>query len=376
MKKALFRFFTISWCLTSFITNGQVDRRLIEEVKIDSKMLKETRPVLISKPTAYDESTDSYFVIYVLDGNLNTPFTAGICELLYQSGFPKMMVVGIPNTNRARDLTPSADEHDAIAGGGADNFLLFLEKELLPYVDQNFRTHAFKVLIGHSWGGLFAVHTFSQKPEIFNGYIAITPTIIHNDYRHAEALKNRLRSAVGTDRPFFFSVGQEPGAEGDGVFNMRDWFEDNAPLNMNWEFQFYRRENHSTTPLIATIDGLRFIFSDLVIPNELVAKEGLHYLIRYYVGLKQKYGVEIKIPQRVMMNYGYALMEENRNDEAIDLFEHFSTVWPASLIPYDALSYIYESQGDKKEAIRYIKKTLEVAPWYQEAKLRLAKLNQ
>ncbi|MEP1035541.1 alpha/beta hydrolase-fold protein [Ekhidna sp.] len=378
MKLTIFNKALILMLLSAPILNlnAQVDRRLIEEVKIESKILKETRPILISKPTGYDYSEDSYFVVYVLDGNINTAFTTGICELLYQSGYPKLLVVGIPNTNRARDLTPSSDNHDAISGGSADNFLSFLETELIPYVDGNYRTHDYRALIGHSWGGLFVSHAFSQNPKVFNGYIAITPTIVHNDFKHAQALKDRLRADKSLNNSFFFSVGHEPGEEGDGVFEMRDWFEENAPRSLKWDFAYYRKENHSTTPLIATIDGLRFIFSDLVLDDNLVKEKGFQFVKDYYASLEKKYGIPIKIPQRVMMTYGYELMNLKRYDLAIEVFNHFEKIYPKILVSYDALAVIYEDQGKKKEAIKYLEKLLEVAPWYEDAKIRLDNLRK
>lgn len=352
---------------------AQVDRRLIEEIRLESKILSETRPILISKPTGYDRSSDSYFVVYVLDGNLNTAFTTGIAELLYQSGYPKLLIVGIPSTHRDRDLTPSPDSH-AISGGGADNFLSFLETELIPYVDENYRTHDFKVLIGHSLGGLFATHVLSQKPDAFDGYVAITPTIVHNNYKHAEALKERLRTDRNLDKSFFFSVAHEPNEEGDAVFLMWDWFQDMAPQSLKWDFKYYRNENHSTTPLVGTIDGLRFTFSDLVLDDKTAKEKGLPFIIEYYSSLKKKYGVDIKIPQRTMMNYGYDLMEENKDQEAIELFNHFAKIYPNIPVSYDALSIIYEKQGKTKEAIKNLEKLLEVTPWYESAKVRLEKL--
>ncbi|TFH66787.1 MAG: alpha/beta hydrolase [Gemmatimonadales bacterium] len=96
-----------------------------------------------------------------------------------------MIVVAIPNTgDRTRDLTPASETEHAGTGfptaGGADRFLGFLADELIPHIDSTYRTETFRVLVGHSIGGLFATHALLTRPDLFRGYVAISPILWWN----------------------------------------------------------------------------------------------------------------------------------------------------------------------------------------------------
>ncbi len=94
----------------------------------------------------------------------------------------EVIIVGIPNTDRTRDLSPSKPSNAGATGapqfptaGGADNFLKFIETELMPEIEKRYRVTPYKMLAGHSLGGLFAVHAMVTKPDLFNSYIAVSP---------------------------------------------------------------------------------------------------------------------------------------------------------------------------------------------------------
>jgi len=88
---------------------------------------------------------------------------------------------------RARDLAPSIDTIWPIGkpypnAGGADNFLKFIQYELFPVVNNNYRINQDSVSIfGHSFGGLFAAYILFKQPELFKGYIISSPPIIWNN---------------------------------------------------------------------------------------------------------------------------------------------------------------------------------------------------
>ncbi|WP_461303884.1 alpha/beta hydrolase-fold protein [Aureisphaera sp.] len=347
--------------------------RKIDERKIYSNILDENRPILISKPNGYDQSKEKYFVVYVLDGNLNMYFTTGIAELLYQAGYPRLLIVGIPSTYRTRDLTPSKTE-EAPTGGGADNFMKFIENELMPYVNNNYRTHEYSVLIGHSYGGLFAAHVLEKNQDLFDAYIAITPTVVHDDFLISKRLNSKFNTINELAKTFFFSVGHEPGAEGDAVIELNEIFKKSAPANLNWKYKYYPGENHSTTPVIATIDGLRFVFKDLVPDEKLVEEIGFTKTLEYYENLEKRYAKKINIPQRVLMNYGYPLLDSENTEEAFKVFNYYKEAYPKNPVGYDGLAILYEKQRNLKMAIENLRIIMKIAPGYEDAESRLAKL--
>ncbi|NUM80787.1 alpha/beta hydrolase, partial [bacterium] len=148
--------------------------------QIRSKILNENREILISLPEGYSNNKKPYPVIYLLDAEEHFFHVAGIVEFLSsQKRIPPMILVGIPNTKRMRDLTPKT-ETDSLnkfsISGGANLFAEFLEKELLSFIEKNYRTCPYRILAGHSLGGLFAIHAWCAHTRLFNAYLAVSPS--------------------------------------------------------------------------------------------------------------------------------------------------------------------------------------------------------
>ncbi len=143
-----------------------------ETVSVQSELLGEDRSLMIFLPESYSSSSFSYPVLYLLDGDPEFLHTAGIVEFLASTDqIPELIVVGVTNTNRSRDLTPhSADEEEtAFWGevGGADQFRQFFREELIPFIDGHYRTVPYRIIRGQSFGGLFAIHDYmSREPDI------------------------------------------------------------------------------------------------------------------------------------------------------------------------------------------------------------------
>lgn len=160
-----------------------------ERAELRSNILKGARSLLVSKPDGYDAGTDRYPVLYLLDGETHFRYASGIVNFLAQNDrIPPMLVVGITSGDReqrTRDLTPpSTDEMDnrfAPGNGGASTFLAFMADELIPYVEKTYRTRPYRLLVGHSFGGLFAIYALATRPKLFNAYIAADPSIYWNN---------------------------------------------------------------------------------------------------------------------------------------------------------------------------------------------------
>jgi len=190
---------------------------------IKSNILQEDRPIIISLPIGYENNKDTYPVLYLLDGLGNIKHQVGTVELLTESGIvPPMIIVAIESLDRARDLTPSNAGEDNYIGtkagipqsGGAPEFLEFLEKELIPFVESNFRTHPYRLLEGHSFGGLFCTYTLMNKSELFNSFIVQAPALWWNKEEMTEQAKDFFKSNDSLDISAYFGAG---GAEGWGM---------------------------------------------------------------------------------------------------------------------------------------------------------------
>ncbi|MCK4826035.1 alpha/beta hydrolase, partial [bacterium] len=150
-------------------------------VKVYSQILNEERTIFVSLPDGYETAEKTYPVLYVLDAEGETLFPKCVLTVndLNAKGLaPEMIVVGIWNTARNRDMIPEAVSHRP-GSGGSENFLNFIKEELMPYIKQNYRTSGYSILYGMSNSALFAVYALLEKPETFNAFIASSPMIGH-----------------------------------------------------------------------------------------------------------------------------------------------------------------------------------------------------
>jgi uncharacterized protein len=168
MKKYI-KFLLLFTIISPTIGNSQeVSIKLGIRDSIPSDILKETRPLIISLPENYDTSDESYPVLYLLDGNETALLEAHVVTRKLQTN---MIIVAIANTDRDRDMMPLSTPTYEVASPGAENFLSFIEKELIPHIDKNYRTSGERTIRGKSLSGLFVMYAFLAKPELFSNYI-------------------------------------------------------------------------------------------------------------------------------------------------------------------------------------------------------------
>lgn len=131
-----------------------------------------------------------YIVAYVLDGDRSKFLeVSGIAQSMHSAfnlklQIPELIIVSTENTDRTRDFTPTnslnyLDREDITAfksSGKANNFMNFIEKELMPNINKDFRAVTQNMLIGHSMGGLFALNCLLENPNLFRYYLLIDPS--------------------------------------------------------------------------------------------------------------------------------------------------------------------------------------------------------
>ena len=149
--------------------------------RIVSARLGETREAWVSLPDRYDETSQKYPVLYMLDGEIN--FNSGVIGGLRQAALlgemPDFIVVGIVNTDRSKDIFPEVVTYDdgSKDGGRADAFLDFVGEELVPRVEKAYRTEPSRVLYGTSNTGFTAVYALFRSPRLADVYIAASATL-------------------------------------------------------------------------------------------------------------------------------------------------------------------------------------------------------
>lgn len=181
-----------------------------------SDILHETRTVNIYLPSGYSDSSATYPVIYLLDGSADEDFIhiVGIVQFLTMiEEMPKSIIVGISNVDRRRDFTfPTTiarDKKDYPTTGGSENFMTFIEKELQPFIQKNYKTNHDRSITGQSLGGLFATQLLIEKPELFDHYYIISPSLWWDNESLLSKAAGLLKSQSLKNKTIYISIGNE-----------------------------------------------------------------------------------------------------------------------------------------------------------------------
>lgn len=325
---------------------------------IRSEVLGEARPYWVYKPDGYDGSTEVYPVVYLLDGREHFHSTTGVVQFLAaQRRIPGLIVVAIPNTDdRVHDLSPPivTDTSSRFpTAGGADAFLRFLRDELVPVIDSAYRTAPYRIVIGHSIGGLFAIYAMLSRPELFDAAIAISPSLWWDDEAVVRLAGRILDGATAERRGFLYmTMGNEGGRMSAGVWSMARMLELNAPPTFRWSFDILEQEDHGSVPLRSTYSGLEKLFEGwrLEGAEQLVAERGLAPVDAHYARLSERFGYEIRTPESVINQIGYGLLSSRQLDAAISAFQANVKRYPLSANVHDSLGDAYAAAGDWERA--------------------------
>ncbi len=325
--------------------------------KVQSKILNEERTFWVRVPLDYQRSSEKYPAVYMLDGHIPQPsMMAGIIEQQSWGGqIPEMILVSIQNTNRSRDLTPTDDGGRGEVGGG-DRFLDFIEKEVIPIVEKQYRTHPYRIFAGHSLGGLTVVHALASRPETFNAYIAASPVLEYDkDFviKETEKLFSQKRELRKT---LFMAIGDEPEYKA-GWDKFQKLVKKEKPKDLDYEAKEFPEENHASVVLPAYYWGLRKVYEGWI-PGKIGP---LNELEDHYKKLSKRFGYTIFTPETMLNSIGYQLLQSGKNDEAIGVFRKNAENYPNSSNVFDSLAEAYERSGDKKRAKENYQKAYEIA---------------
>lgn len=288
MKNLILSIFTIFYSIVALaqadnkITIGTID-------SIQSEILNEQRKIWMYVPEGYKPgSKQRYPVVYLLDGDSHFYSVVGMIQQLSQVNgntiLPEMIVVGILNTDRTRDLTPTHIESDppimdsvsSTTSGGGEHFVSFLEKELMPHIDTAYPTQPYKMLIGHSFGGLTVINILANHTKLFNSYICIDPSMWWDKLNFLNSTKKILAGksfsgitlylGIANTMPDGMDIATVQKDTSDETKHIRAILDLDNTLKrkkqhgLHFESKFYANDDHGSTPLIAEYDGLRFIF--------------------------------------------------------------------------------------------------------------------
>jgi len=357
-----------------------------DTVQLQSKTLNEARTLLIAKPAEYDSGTDRYPVLYLLDGEEHFRYTAAIADFLAASDrIPAMLVVGIASGDdppkRTHDLTPPSssevDNRFSPGGGGADAFLSFLSGELLPYVDRTYRTRPYRLLAGHSFGGLFAIYALTTQPKLFGGYIAADPSLNWNNQAVVAQAEAFFSHTGSLQADLYITATDLSGKVPGEIARFNTALSKSVPAGFRWKFEWMPQEDHMSIPLPSIYRGLETIFEAwrLTDPVALFDQVGIEGIQRCFREAGERFGYpERRTPPFTVSLVVAALASAGRLEDASKVLLHDTNAYPPPWNQLDALARAYEKRGEMDQAVRYYRLSLEQNPGNDFARKKLAEL--
>lgn len=236
-----------------------------QSFELQSAVLGQTATVNVWLPAGYDAPGKRFPVLYLLDGAEDQDFQhiAGLAQVLALNGqYGEMIVIGVADRDRQHDLTfPSSDPRDlkdAPTSGGSAEFRRYIEAELQPAIDAKFKTSGRRVIMGESLAGLFVVETFLRQPKLFDGYIAISPSLWWDNGSLVKAAPDLLAVQASGARTLFLSIANEGPAM--RVDDLAAAIKAASPKDLTFYFDPLRDETHATIYHPAALDALRKLF--------------------------------------------------------------------------------------------------------------------
>jgi uncharacterized protein len=288
-----------------------------------SEILGEDRTILVRVPESYNRWTQRYPVLYMLDGELPL-FTshAGVITQLseWESRIPEMILVGIPNTDRPRDMLPKGIElpNGRIHGGGADAFLAFLTDELVPTIDSEFRTQPYRLLSGTSASGLAVAHALVTGMPGFSAFFASSPTV---GTCERELFGRAEMAGLGDETRKFLAIFSGD----DDMEGVQKDCEDFAELLSKVEanaldVRHWVHEDEGHCPFDGFRRSLLALYEHWT-PSDEIIESGLDGVQAHYEALSEQVGYTIELPVSAYESIAERMIDSDRADTAIELLQ-------------------------------------------------------
>ena len=368
-------FCTIFFIVTAFFSayadsfkENAVERHLpFQKIPIPSSVLNETVDIYVQLPFKYESEFNQnyrYPVLYTLDAPVGLPLVSGVLAPLngYNSA-PQMIIVGISTSNRGRDFTPTSDPNYEEHSGGADKYLTFIEQDVIPYIEKHYRTEKFRILSGHSYGGLLVSHSFHKRPNLFQAHFANSPSVFWESEKTVSDLIKFVKTNPMHKNFLYMNIGNEGNPESDspegvqmlsGIQKIeRELANLNTP-NLRYKFEYFREEPHQNTPIYGTIGALRGLYPQWSIPYE-TSVEGYESVLAHFKKLSTLYGYQIEPKSWQMYDEGIGQLSYLENPaEAIKYFSYNISQEPSEYSSRLHIVDAFVKLGKKQEALKHL----------------------
>ncbi len=348
---------------TPAVTIGEVS-------SLQSKVLDKTIPVSIHLPTDYNSSKNTYPVLYMLGSDYRARFAmlASTLDYMGEGQIPEMILIGIDLPQGNSILLPTRKNQDTTI---PDNYINFLETELLPHVDNNYRTAPFKVLYGGSNSGFFSVYTLLNNPLLFNSYFASSPSLMVTP----EALQQKIKSGplqnLSENRSLHIIYSDDEGLT-KHVAEFTSVLADHKPEGFTYKVDELKGQGH-----VPAMDFTLFLLALYPDFNPFTPSENLEPLdkvMHHFEGLSIRYGYEIQPPISLLFDLGFHNILSKDLVAAEKIFQYSLEIYPEGKESYLGMGLTFKAQGELESAKVMLEKALTIDPEFSLAQRWLQRL--
>jgi predicted alpha/beta superfamily hydrolase len=378
-------FFSLSPCFAQIKTKDIV---IGSSYSFIPKNIEGTIELSVHLPAGYEASTEKYPTLYLLDTDQDFVFGSAVADFLADNDrIPGLVVVGV---------------FLGKASGAPPALIAFLENELFPFVEKNYKVEPCRILYGHSARSFATLYILLNRPDFFYGYICAGFGLTSPPWTTAidlvklsetkisemKTLKKSLYFALGNEQPFF-----------PGVRKFMDILTAKAPKDLDWNYENMPNDDHFSNKLKTLYNGLEFVFKGWYPPVD-IAKAGPEAIKSHYDRLSDRLGFKTGIPQKAMyravMNwlayqnqvevalavvkglkekYSFdcgvkegdfifgagSAMNSSNFDDAIKIYSYLCNEHPQSPADFNGLGEVYEKIGKPEQAMRNYEKAVRLA---------------
>ena len=331
---------------------------------IQSDGLQESREIIVRTPPFYKDGNE-YPVVYVLDGEWNFEFVASYLDYMADNdALPQMIVTGVKNVNRNRDYVPRVDAHFDDTGG-ADTFLDFVKDEWVERVEQDYPASGERIIVGHSFGGVFSLHSFFKEPDLFDANLAFGASAWIGDQVLFDEANALFDEGDDLDSFVYMAVGENDGGPTvPSSQGLAEIFENKAPASLNWTFDITSRTDHFSNFTMGLNDAFMALFPNWEFDDEVKAigeSGGAPGINSWFDEKRNDLGFRFHPSWFDLGVTALRLSRGEHGDAALALMEQLRGYYPDSAYVADFSGSVYENVGQLDDAAREMERTIELA---------------
>jgi uncharacterized protein len=335
-----------------------------EKYILKSNILEKEADVFIYLPNDYYTDTlRTYPVHYVTDAPSVSNLYFDLMRFRMSTGeIPQCIVVGLSGDDRNQNLYP---------GLGAEKYISYLESEVIPFIDDTYRTTSYKVLAGHSLAGNFVTYTMLKQPSLFTAYVAGSPG---PPELMIDLLKN-TESEADKDMPFrfFFSSIGSKDLTGEDLFQeIEQLLKQIYTEHDQMFFEVNENEDHISNISVNIQHALDKLYRGwlFTLPEDLAITRPADELLKDYIAeVQEKYGEDVYLGEyEVFYPVIDRLGEKKEFSRAIGALHLLLKFHPNSDEAYAYLAHAHLEINKPEKALEYVNKALELNPRNKKAR--------